>query len=174
ITATLNILDKNNGGVIQFVNASQTVAENVLGSVVNLALSRTGTNLAGGIQVDYTLSGNTSAVASALNGSVTFAATVTTASIPVTIVNAGGAQLDREVVVTLSNPRSANAFTGPNSPTLGAKAATTLKITDTLPHVQLSAASYSVTEGGTATIAVTRTGPLTGAVVVNYATADGT
>ena len=110
-TATLNVLDRNNGGVVQFVNAAQTVAENVLGGVVNLALSRTGTNLAGGIQVDYTLTGNTSAVTSALNGSVTFAATATTASIPVTIVNAAGPQLDRQVVVTLSNPRSTNAFT---------------------------------------------------------------
>jgi hypothetical protein len=171
-TATLNVLDNDNGGVIQFVTVTQVVAENIAGGVVKLALVRTGTNLAGGIQVDYTITGDTFGIGSA-NGSVTFAAGATTASIPVTVVNALTALPDRHLVVALSNPRSSNGFTGATSPTVGAKSALALTITDALPHVQFSAANYSVVEGTPAMIGITRTGSGTGTVTVNYAAAPG-
>ena len=45
---------------------------------------------------------------------------------------------------------------------------------DDEPRVQFSAASSSVTEGGTATITVARTGSSSGTVTVNYATGGGT
>lgn len=173
-TSVVTVLDRNAGGVIQFLNTTQVVAENVSGSVVNLALTRTGTNLAGGIQVDYGFTGDTSGIASG-NSSVTLAPGATTASIPVTLLPPNGAaQPDRQLVVSLSNPRSTTGVGGPGAPTLGAKRALALTITDTLPHVSLSAASYSVTEGEPATLTVVRSGATTSALVVNYTTVDGT
>src|SRR5204863_678492 len=80
---------------------------------------------------------------------------------------------DRLVVVSLSNPRSSNGFSGTGSPTLGANGALALTITDALPHVQFSSPSFSVVEGQPATIGITRTGSGTGAVSVHYATVDG-
>src|SRR5262249_24037191 len=46
-TATLNIVDNDNGGIIQFGAATQTVAET--GGVVTVPVTRGGPNLAGGI-----------------------------------------------------------------------------------------------------------------------------
>src|SRR6185369_10807909 len=65
------------------------------------------------------------------------------------------------------------AVGGPAAPTLGPKSVLALTVTDSLPHVSLSAASYSVTEGEAATITVVRSGTTTSVIVVNYATSDG-
>ena len=174
-TATVNILDNETGGVIQFVSATQTVAESVTGGLVNLAVTRTGANLAGGILVDYTVTADPGVISSNTSGTLTFATpAATTATVPVTVVNSAGAQLDRLVVVTLSNPRSSNGYVGSNSPRLGTPASTMLTVTDSLPHVQFSAGTYTVGEGDTATITVTRSGPASAPpVVVNFTTADG-
>lgn len=45
---------------------------------------------------------------------------------------------------------------------------------DNLGQVQFSSATYSATEGGTATVTVTRTGGSDGPLTVNYATSNGT
>jgi hypothetical protein len=58
---------------------------------------------------------------------------------------------------------------------VGTPGTATVTITDNDPAgaVQFSQAGYSVTEGGTATITVTRTGGTAGPVTVNFATSDG-
>jgi hypothetical protein len=169
---TLTILDNDNGGTIQFALATVTVAENVAGGKVNLVVNRAGTSLASGIMVGYLATGDTGAITLA-PGTLTFAAGQGSAMIPVTILANALAEPDRTVVVTLSNPQSAGGATGANAPVLGATASTTLKIVDDEPRVQFSTPGFVVTEGGVATITVTRTGSLTGQITVNYATSDG-
>ncbi len=172
-STTLTILDNDNGGSAQFAAATRTVAENVAGGKVNLVVNRTGTNLARGVLVDYAASGDTGAI-TLPDGTLTFAVGQTAAMIPVTILSNALAEPNRTVVVALSNPRSTGLATGANAPTLGATASTTLTIVDDEPRVQFGVASSAVTEGGAATITVTRTGSMAGQATVNYATSDGT
>lgn len=172
-STTLTILDNDNGGSAQFAVATQTAAENVAGGKVNLVVNRTGTSLASGVLMDYTATGDTTAIT--LPGTtLTFAAGQLSAMIPVTILGNALAEPDRTVVVTLSNPRSTGLATGANKPTVGVLTSTNLKIVDDEPRVQFGAANIVVTEGNAATITVTRTGSMTGQVTVSYATSDGT
>jgi len=102
----------------------------------------------------------------ASSGTLTFGTGVTTQSFSVPVVN-DTARGDRTVNLTLANP------TGGAS--LGTLKTEVLTIQTGAPQVSFSAASYLVSETGkTATITVKRTGPLTGAGTVNYATSDGT
>jgi len=143
---------------------------------VAVPVTRTGTNLAGGILIDYTITGNTEATLSALSGTLSFAAAALAPAPPLqlTIVNNPAAQLDRTLVVTLSNPRSSNGFAGANSPVIGAIGNTSVKINDTLPRVQFSAPVYNVVEGDAAQITITRTGATPASVTVQFTTTDGT
>jgi hypothetical protein len=172
-STTLTILDNDNGGTVQFTLAMQTVAESVAGGKTNLVVTRAGTALASGVLVDYVATGDTGAV-TLPTGTLTFGTGQLSAMIPVTILSNAIAESDRNVVVTLSNPHSTGLATGANAPALGALTSTTLKIVDDEPRLQFGAASAVVTEGGAATITVTRTGSMTGQVTVNYATSDGT
>src|SRR2546429_9868125 len=62
--ATVNVLDNDNGGVIQMAAATQTVAENVTPATVNLGVTRSGTNPAGTGLVDHAANGDNPAAAS--------------------------------------------------------------------------------------------------------------
>jgi hypothetical protein len=173
-TATLTILDNDSGGTIQFAVAAQTVAENVAGGKANLVINRTGTNLAGGITVSYAATGGDVSAITLPMGTLTFAAGQTSLTLPVPIGSNAAAEPDRSVTITLSNPQSAGGAGGGNAPVLGMTASTALKIVDDEPRLQFGAASFAVTEGGIATITVTRTGSMTGQATVNYATSNGT
>src|SRR5205814_1245560 len=64
---------------------------------------------------------------------------------------------------------------GASLPVLGALKDAVLTIRDAQPGIQFAAANYSVAETmPTATIAVVRSGPLTGIATVRFSTADGT
>ncbi len=173
-TTTVTIGDNDNGGAIQFAAATQTVAENVVGGKVNLAVTRTGTSLAGGITVGYAATGDTGAI-TPLSGTLTFNAAQASAMIPLTIAANAQPEADRNVTVTLSNPLSVGgAVAVANAPTVGAVSSMTLKVVDDEPRLQFAGAAAAVTEGGTATVTVTRIGSLLGQVTVGYATGGGT
>ena len=104
--ATVNVLDNDNGGVIQMAAATQTVAENVTPATVNLGVTRSGTNLAGNVLVDYAVTGDTSAVSSPLAGTLTFGVSQIAAAIPLTVVNSIG----RVSTLTTSLNRSPPIF----------------------------------------------------------------
>ena len=87
------------------------------------------------------------------------------------------AEPDRTVTVTLSNARSIGPATGANAPgdqsphrrqRRRSRSWTTSRACSSAPT------NTAVTEGGTATIAVTRTGATSGPVTVDYATGGGT
>src|SRR5206468_2340893 len=105
--ATVSVLDNDSGGTIQFVNATQIVAETTTG-LLTIPVTRTGTNLAGNIQVDYAITGNTSATTSPLAGTLNFAAAAGAPAplLQIAIVNTAGADPDRNLLITLANPRS--------------------------------------------------------------------
>jgi hypothetical protein len=173
VTATVTIVDRNAGGVIEFGSPTQTVAENVAGGKVSVVVNRTGARLAGGVLVDYTVSGDVDAL-TLPPGTLTFNENQTTATIVGAIVPNATAEPDRSITLTLSNPRALTGVLGPSAPTVGGRPSTIVKIVDDEPRVQFSAASYAVNEGTAATITVTRTGSLARQVTVDYATGGGT
>lgn len=177
-TATLTILDNDNGGTLQFAAAAQTVGENVAGGKTNLNVTRTGTALASMVLVDYAATGDTTAVtlpSGSTSGTLTFGAGQTSVPLVVTILTNPTAEPDRNITVTLSNARSVGPATGLNAPTISLSGGiTALKVVDDEPRLQFSAAASAVTEGGVATITVTRSGSPSGQVTVDYATGGGT
>ena len=177
-TTTLTILDNDSGGTLQFAAAAQTVGENVAGGKTNLNVTRTGTALASGVLVDYTATGDTTAItlpSGITTGTLTFGAGQISVPLVVTILTNPTAEPDRNITFTLSNARSIGPATGANAPTIGLTGGiTTLKIVDDEPRVQFSAATSTVTEGGVATITVARSGSPSGQVTVDYATGGGT
>ncbi len=154
------------------------MAENVAGGKTNLNVTRTGTALASGVLVDYTATGDTTAItlpSGSTSGTLTFGAGQTSVPLVVTIMTNPTAEPDRNMTFTLSNARSIGPAAGANAPTISLTGGiTTLKIVDDEPRVQFSAAASTVTEGGMATITVTRSGSPSGQVTVDYATGGGT
>jgi hypothetical protein len=166
---TITIADNDSGGVIQFGLAAYTVAENVLGGVFNLTVTRTGLSLASNVSVDYAVTGGSAVEGvdyTLASGTLTFAAGQTARSIPVTILDDLLPDGNKTVVVTLSNP-------SPRA-TLGAIKSTTLTILAAEQAIGFSSPSYSVTEG-TASIAIPilRAGPTPGGVTITCQTSDG-
>jgi hypothetical protein len=120
---TLTITDNDTAGTVRFSAAAYSVTENVAGGVYNLIVTRSGTGLASGIVVNYTVTGGTATngVDFALaDGSLTFAAGQTSLPIPVLIHDNAAMEANKTVVVTLSSTDA----------TLGPVPATTLTILD--------------------------------------------
>jgi len=165
---TLTITDNDTPGTVQFSAAAYSVAENVLSGSFNLTVTRTGVNLASGIVVNYTVTGGTATGGGVdytlANGSITFAAGQTLASIPVQITNDGLPEGNETVIVTLS---SATAI-------LGLVKTTTLTILDDEQALTFSAAAYTVTEGILSIgIPILRSGPTPAGTTVNCQTVAG-
>ena len=80
------------------------------------------------------------------------------------------AEADRTVAITLGNPVSLGGATGANAPVLGTVSRRPPPSSTTSRASSSASPTYSVTEGGTATITVTRTGGLTGTALANFAT----
>src|SRR6185295_8087808 len=150
---TLTIADNDTAGTVQFGAAAYSVPENVAGGVYNLLVTRTGSNLASGIVVSYTVTGGTATNGgdyTLADGALTFGAGQTSLPIPVLIHNDADVETNKTVVVTLS---SATA-------TLGAHRITTLTILDDEQVVTFGAAAYAVTEGvASMAIPILRAGP---------------
>ena len=120
---TLTITDNDTAGTVRFSAAAYSVPEHVAGGVYNLLVTRTGTGLASGIAVNYTVTGGTATNGvdyTLANGTLTFAAGQTSLPIPVLIHNDADVEANKTVVVTLS---SATA-------TLGLVSVATLTIVD--------------------------------------------
>ena len=179
-STTLTIADNDTGGTIEFMTAAVSVAENVAGGKATLTVKRSSTGttpLAGGVLVDYALTGGTAALNTdfTLPGTtLTFAAGQTSVPLQITIVNDAVPEANKTVEITLSNPRSTGFATGANKPVLGPATAATLTIVDEEPRLAFAAAAFSVTEGGAVLVPVVRTGPTTGTVSVDVTGVSGT
>ena len=166
-SATLTITEDDIGGVLQFSAAAYSVNET--GGSIVITVSRSGGS-ASNVAVAYA-TGNGSASAgsdyTATSGTLTFGAGETSKTFAVPIANDGLAEGNETINLSLSNP------TG--GATLGALAAAVLTIVDDEIAINFSSANFTVAESSkTATINLSRSGPTTAAVSVDYATSDGT
>ncbi len=155
------------GGALQFSSATYSVSES--GGNAVITISRTG-GTAGTTSVQFATSNGTATAGSdytAVSQTVTFndGDTSKTVNIPITndLINESSETVNLAI----------SGITG--SGELGSPLTAVLTIGDDDPiggYLKFSAATYSVAEGGVATITVQRVGTLTQAVTVDYATAD--
>lgn len=163
-SALLSIIDTR--AAVQFSAASSNVNEEA--GNVSLTVNRTGGRV-GVAFVDYAINAGTAQAGldyGDVSGTITFADGDTTPkTITVPILDDAVAESNEAFEVILSNP---SGVAHPGEPSR-----TTVKIIDTDITVQFSGATYSAVEnGGNAIITVTRSGAM-GAVMVDYATGDG-
>lgn len=168
-TATLDILDEDVGGVIQFSTAVYTVAEG--GGSATIAVVRTGSTAAGAT-VQYATSDGTATAGTdytAELGTLTFGAGQTRRTFTVPINADADPEGVETVTLTLSNP-------GPNATTtLGARRTAVLRIVDAALTVAFPQATYSAREDATgASIAVELTGVNATPVTVNWMASSDT
>jgi hypothetical protein len=165
-TAVLTIIDDEQPR-FSFAAPTATVSESA--SAVALKVMRVGPTT-GTYTVNYALAGVTATAGTDFNatgGTLTFGPGVTSLNITVPIVNDTINEPAETFTVTLSGP---SAGAGLGTPTVA-----TVTITDDDPAgaVQFAASSYSVVEGGTLMLTVTRTGTA-GPVTVAYSAVAGT
>jgi CSLREA domain-containing protein len=166
-TDTINIAVLD-GGALAFSSATYTVSET--GGTATITVNRTGgTN--GTATVNYATSNGTATAGqdyTAASGTLTFGPGVTTQTFTVPITNDNLTEGAETVNLTLSSIGGSGA--------LGTPSTAILTITETAPLgplVQLSSATYDVNEGaGRATITVNRSGDISQAASVHYATSD--
>lgn len=149
-----------------FASATSTAAESAGSASIPVSLSAPAS---GAMSVDYAVTGGTATAGADFNltaGTLTFAAGETVRTIPLTILDDTTIEPNETVVVTLSNPVGVQ---------LGSLATHTLTILDDdLPSVNISATDPNAAESGDpGTFTITRTGPTTSALTVNF-TVGGT
>lgn len=166
--ATLTIKDTA-AGIIEFTSSAFSVTE---GDTASITLKRTG-GTSGAVSVQCkTVSGGTA------TAGVDY--TVTTQTI--NWADGDGANKTCSIPTTEdTSPESSETVslqidTPTGGAVIGSQNTATLTILDddAASSVQFSAIAYSVVEGGTATITVTRTGSTSAQATVNYATSPGT
>ena len=162
-TALLTILEDDS--TLQFASATASVTE---GSSAVLAVTRTGGTVSPAT-VAYTTANGTATAGSdytVKSGILTFGAGVSTQNITVATINDTLVEGPETFTVTLSSPSGA---------TLGATTVATVTINDNdaFGTLQFASAAYTVTEGASASLVVTRTGGSAGTVTVQYQTTDG-
>jgi hypothetical protein len=160
-SVTITITDDDRTSTLQLATASSSVLEGAGGATVTV--TRTGITTT---PVSVTLAtSNGSATAgsdyTAVNATVTFPAGVTRQTVTIPILP--NVQVDGTRTVNL-------VLSGATAPAgLGPISSGVLSILDDDSVLSLDAASYTVNEGGAATVTVHRTGSLQGAVSVDYA-----
>jgi len=166
-TALLSIYDDDT--TIAFTSSNYSVNET--GGTVTITATRAGQSVAGAISVSYATTTGGTAIANtdytATSGTLTWAAgDMTNKSFQVTINNNQAYAGDRTVNLALTAPTGGAK--------LGAIATAVLTISDDeQTGLAFSASSYSVNESvGTATITVSRLGSSSGAITVQYQTAN--
>ena len=167
-TTTLTIADNDAPGTFQFSAPTYSVWENAGPATVRV--TRTGTNLASGITVQFTTANGTATAGgdyTAVSRTLTFAALEAFQDVKIPILDDSLPEGNETVTLSLSNPST--------GATLGATTTAVLTILDDEQTLQFSAPVYVVNESaGTVTVTVTRSGPTVGSVTVDYATAAGT
>jgi hypothetical protein len=169
-SATLTIQDNESAGVIQFAVASLSAVE---GRTARVTVTRTGTNLVGGVTVGWSATGGTAtggplpttpgADYAPMAGTLTFDAGVTSQSFDIVTVDDSEAEGTETVVLSLAPPGG--------GATLGTPSALTLFIVDSEQSVAFGRATYSVGETvPQAVISVIRLGVPEGTVTVTAAT----
>src|SRR6185503_17234537 len=165
-TAELRIVDDDAGGTLRFGAATYSVVE---GGAAMLTVMRTG-GVAGNVTVTYTTADETAAGGvhyTATAGTLTFDAGETAKTFTVQTAPPSGVGRNRTLTVTLSSPGGGGV--------LGVPAVARVAIVAATSSVEFSAPTYTVSEArGSIVATVLRSGPTTGTVVVNYATADST
>ncbi len=164
--ATLNITNDNLGGTISFVRTNYSAFENATNFYVNVL--RTG-GKASGVTVDYYTEAGTATENADYNrttGTLTFAAGETSKTIAVGIINDTLAEGLESFKLHL-----ANVYGGG---TLGSNNTAVLNIIDDESSISISNATVNVGEGdGKVIVTLVRSGSLTTAVAVDFATANG-
>ena len=169
-TTTLTIADNDAPGTFQFSAPTYSVWENAGPATVRV--TRTGTNLASGITVQFTMTNGTATAGprgdyTNVSQTLTFAALEAFQDVKIPILDDSLPEGNETVVLSLSNPST--------GATLGAIKTAVLTILDDEQTLQFSAPVYVVNESaGIVTVTVNRSGPTVGSVTVDYATAAGT
>ena len=183
-SATLTIQDDDTGGTIGSVRPSTASPEDVAGGMATITLTRTG-GLASGV----TVRAQTGDLFAATTPPQTGAAGVDyTSTSTVVTFNAG----DTTAVFTVPDHQRRRGPHGVKTvnlkigsplpggtgaaPVIAAETSTAvLRIVDATQTVGFTLANFDVSEAaGTATVQIERTGDISGALTVNYATTDGT
>jgi hypothetical protein len=143
-------------------------ATTVEGTAATLTVDRVGSTL-GRATVRYATASGTAVAPgdyAARTGMLAFAPGVASLAVPLATVNDTLAEGNESFTVTLSQPTGAVLGVQPT-------AAVTIQDNDAVGTVQFDPAGFSVLEGGTATIVVTRTGGAAGPLTVGYETVEG-
>jgi hypothetical protein len=162
-SAALTIQDNESAGALQFAAASLSVVE---GRTAGVTVTRTGSNLVGGVTVGWSVTGGSATAGadfSPASGTLTFAPGVASRSFEIVAVNDTTAEGTETAEISLNSPSG--------TATLGTPSALTLFIVDTEQSVAFGRAAYSVLETvPQAVISVVRQGVPEGTVMVTVAT----
>ena len=162
-TAVLTILEDD--ATIQFASATTSVTE---GSNALLTVTRTGGTVSAATVSYLTISGTATGGSDYTSkaGTLTFAAGVISQTITIATTSDTAVESAKAFTVVLSTPAGA---------TLGATTTATVTINDNdaFGTLQFASAAYTVNEGLSASLVVTRTGGNAGPVTVAYQTTDG-
>jgi hypothetical protein len=168
---TITIVDNDRTATFQFSAPTYSAVEGA-GSAL-ITVTRVGSTVTP-VNVDVTSDDGTAVAGTdytAGTTTLTFATGVTSRTVSVPILPTGTVDGTRTVNLALGNLFSINAS---NTAVIGTPATAVLSILDDDSTLQFSAATHSVSEGGTATITVQRTGSALGTVSVAYAVTGGT
>ena len=168
--AVLTITDNETGAIVQFSSAAYSVAENVLSGTATITITRTGSTAAGDTVLFRTLTGGTAVAGTDYTGvsnqPVTFNAGQASTTVHVPIINNTNIVGSRTVNMAITSPSVGLS--------LGSPRTAMLTILEDDATIQFASATASVTEGGSAVLAVTRTGGTVSPATVAYTTANGT
>lgn len=159
-------------GVFKFSAATYNVSEAT--SSMNITVQRTGTNLVGGISVNYAVTSGT-ATGGGMDytlaaGTLAFNAGEVNKTFSIQITNDTLAEGPETVLLTLSSPTGGATLRTPSTATL------TITDNDLGGVIKFSLAAYSTGENvasGTTNLTVTRTGGMASGVTVSYAVTGG-
>ena len=151
----------------EFTAPTYTVVEGTPSATITVQRTR-GTALAASVQ--YATSEGTADTTryTPTSGTLTFAAGVSTRTFAVPITNDTAYEGNQTVMLSLSSPSAGTILGGQDTSVL------TIQDDDAPGAMQFSTSSYSVSEGGLATITVTRSGGIASGVSVAYAASNGT
>jgi len=168
------------GGVVRFDSTGYAVEKNISTGKVQVIIVRTNGNQGGGT-IDYVFSGGTAIAGKdyqPLSGTLTFNSRETSKKLDIQILNNTSSTGDKTVTLTIKNPTGVLALGTPNSAVLtidDPNVSSSSSASSAATTISLSASAYGTAEnGGTVTITVNRTGVVTAAMSVGYATGNGT